>query len=187
MKNKYLIFLFLIVSFKSFAQMASKMAYQKNRYELAISYYNKGDHKNALTLFSFSSKLKPDNVIGIESIKKIDTLRKILRKKIMDKVVGTWELCGDKPLWSVDSSDNSLLTKLVEINQEQILFYELDPQTKVKKLFKTEKLVYYNEDQSDNFFSAIILSDGTIWECLLNEDQSILQVINIAKKNRKGS
>ncbi|MFW0739861.1 hypothetical protein [Flavobacterium sp. T12S277] len=187
MKTNYFIVLLFIASVKSFAQSDPKTIYQKNRYELAISYYKKADYENALALFSIASKMKSENEIGIESVKRIDTLRKILRKRIMDKVVGTWKLVGDKPLWSVNTNGNKLfLNRLVEINYEQISFYELDTQTKEKKLLKTEKLSYYNKDPSDDLFSAIIFSDGTIWECLLNEDENVLHVINIAKKTENG-
>ncbi|MNG19310.1 hypothetical protein D3C84_1034550 [compost metagenome] len=66
------------------------------------------------------------------------------------------------------------------------MFYELDTKTKAKKLIKSEDLAYYNKDQSDALFSAIILSDGTIWNCSLNEDSDILHVINIAKQTENG-
>lgn len=187
MKTKYFILILLLFPIKFFAQTDLKTAYQKNKYELATSYYKKGDYKNALNFYSLTSKIKPENEIGIESLKKIDTLRTILRKKIMDKVVGTWKISGEKPLWSVDgNTNNSSLHKLVEVNPEQILFYEFDTQTNTKKLIRTEKLAYYNKDQSDDLFSAIILSDGTIWECLLSENESILHIINIANKTEKG-
>lgn len=107
----------------------------------------------------------------------------------MDKVIGTWKLNGDKPIWSVDAaSDNSAKTveELVEINQTQILFYETDLKTQVKKLIKSEELKYYNKEQSDALFSAIILSDGTIWNCSLNESGDQLHVINIAKQTENG-
>ena len=106
----------------------------------------------------------------------------------MDKVIGTWKMNGDQPLWSVNAANISAATveELVEINQKQILFYELDTKTKAKKLIKSEDLVYYNNDQADALFSAIILSDGTIWNCSINENSDILHVINIAKQTENG-
>jgi hypothetical protein len=186
--KKPLIFLVLLFTCKTIAQNDPKVAFQKTRYELAVSCYKKADFVKALDLFSIASKIKPENEVGKESIKKVDTLKTMLRKSIMDKVIGTWKMNGDQPLWSVNAANISAATveELVEINQKQILFYELDTKTKAKKLIKSEDLVYYNNDQADALFSAIILSDGTIWNCSINENSDILHVINIAKQTENG-
>lgn len=171
------------------AQSDPKTAFQKTRYDLAVSYYKKADFIKALDLFSIASKIKPENELGKESVKKVDTLKTILRKNIMGKVIGTWKMNGDKPLWSVNAASNTNVTnveELIEINQKQILFYESDTKTKTKKLIKSEDLVYYNREESDALFSAIILADGTIWNCSLNENADILHVINIANKTENG-
>ena len=186
--KKPLIFHVLLFTCKTIAQNDPKVAFQKTRYELAVSCYKKADFVKALDLFSIASKIKPENEVGKESIKKVDTLKTMLRKSIMDKVIGTWKMNGDQPLWSVNAANISAATveELVEINQKQILFYELDTKTKAKKLIKSEDLVYYNNDQADALFSAIILSDGTIWNCSINENSDILHVINIAKQTENG-
>lgn len=187
--KKPLIFLVLLFSCKIIAQNDPKVAFQKTRYELAVSCYKKADFVKALDLFSIASKIKPENELGKESVKKIDSLKIMLRKNIMDKVIGTWKMNGDKPLWSVDAASNAsakTIEELVEINEKQILFYEIDTKTKVKKLIKNEDLKYYNKDESDALFSAIILSDGTIWNCSLNEAADVLHVINIAKQTENG-
>ena len=187
--KKPLIFLILLLSCKIIAQSDPKATFQKTRYELAVSCYKKADFVKALDLFSIASKIRPENELGKESIKKVDTLKTMLRKNILDKVIGTWKMNGDKPLWSVDAASNAsakTVEELVEINQSQILFYETDIKTKVKKLIKTEDLKYYNKEQSDALFSAVILSDGTIWNCSLNESGDILHVINIAKQTENG-
>lgn len=187
--KKPLIFLFLLFASKIIAQSDPKVAFQKTRYELGISYYKKADFVKALDLFSIASKIKPENELGKEAVKKVDTLKNMLRRDIMQKVIGTWKMNGDKPLWSVDAASNAsakTVEELVEINQNQILFYETDTKTKVKKLIKSEDLKYYNKEQCDALFSAIILSDGTIWNCSLDEGGDVLHVINIAKQTENG-
>jgi hypothetical protein len=186
--KKPLIFLVLLFSCTLIAQSDPKVAFQKTRYELAVSCYKKADYAKALDLFSVACKIKPENELGKESIKKVDTLKTMLRKSIMDKVIGTWKMNGDKPLWSVNADVPASTAKeeLIEINQKQILFYESDSKTKMKKLIRSEDLNYYNKEQSDALFSAIILSDGSIWNCSLNEDSDVLHVINIARQTENG-
>jgi len=187
MKN-YLNIVFLLLAISTFAQNDAKAKFQKNKYELAISYYKKSDFKNALDLFSVASKIRPENELGQESIKKVDTLKSILRKDIMEKAVGIWKMTGDKPVWAVKTANDSQkqVDEFVEITQNKIVFYEQDKKTLAKKIVKTEDLIYYNKDKSDSLFSAIILSDGTIWNCTISENASTLHVINIAKQTEKG-
>ena len=187
MKN-YLNIVFLLLAISTFAQNDAKAKFQKNKYELAISYYKKSDFKNALDLFSVASKIRPENELGQESIKKVDTLKSILRKDIMEKAVGIWKMTGDKPVWAVKTANDSQkqVDEFVEITQNKIVFYEQDKKTLAKKIVITEDLIYYNKDKSDSLFSAIILSDGTIWNCTISENASTLHVINIAKQTEKG-
>ncbi|CAD5343992.1 tetratricopeptide repeat protein [Flavobacterium bizetiae] len=187
--KKKLFFIVLLVSFKNFAQDNSKIAFQKSRYELAVSYYKKADFKKAIDLFYVASKIKPENEIGQESLKKVDTLKDILRENIMNQALGTWKMIGDKPIWAVSQTNSDAekdFEELVEINQNEILFFEKNKKTQEKKLTKTEKLVYYNKEKSDAGFSDIILSDGTIWHCMINESSDELRVINIATQGENG-
>lgn len=187
--KKKLFFIVLLVSFKNFAQDNSKIAFQKSRYELAVSYYKKADFKKAIDLFYVASKIKPENEIGQESLKKVDTLKDILRENIMNQALGTWKMIGDKPIWAVSQTNSDAekdFEELVEINQNEILFFEKNKKTQEKKLTKTEKLVYYNKEKSDAGFSDIILSDGTIWHCIINESSDELRVINIATQGENG-
>lgn len=183
MKN-YAIILFLILSFKNFAQSDPKTAFQKSRYELALSYYKKSDYKTALDLFSIASKIKPENEIGKESIKRVDSLKTILRTNYMHDAIGVWKLAGDKPVWAstAENSADKEADEMIEISENKIVFYEINKKTKIKTVQRTEDLVYYNKDAGDALFSEIILSDGTIWNCILSESSDVLHVINVAKK-----
>ena len=53
-------------------------------------------------------------------------------------------------------------------------------------MVKSEDLVYYNKDESDDLFSDIILSDGTIWNCQINEKADEMRAINVGKKDENG-
>ncbi|CAC9974859.1 hypothetical protein [Flavobacterium panici] len=188
MKN-YLILIILLFSVKGIAQNASKETFQKNKYELALSYLKKSEYVKALDLFSLASKIKPESEIGQESLKEIDTLKEILRKDVLEKISGTWLVTGDKPIWTIKANEdfkNQKVDKLVEVAQDKILFYEQDRKSKVKTLVKTEDLLYFNDDRSDSLYSAFILSDGRVWDCLLNDDNKVMRAINIGKYGKKG-
>lgn len=186
MKNPLFFIVLLIVS-KSIAQNDPKTAFQKSRYELALSYYKKADFEKALDLFHFASKIKPETAIGQESIKKVDTLKTVLRENIMAHAVGTWKMAGDKPIWATTQPQPEKdFDELIDINQKEILFYQVNKKTKEKKTIKSEELIYYNKEESDAMFSDIILSDGTIWNCMINQNADELHVINVGKKDENG-
>jgi len=185
--KKPLIFIVLLIVSKTIAQNDQKTAFQKSRYELALSYYKKDDFKKALDLFHFACKIKPETEIAKESIKKIDTLKTVLRENILAQAVGTWRMVGDKPVWAFNPNQpEKEIDELVEINQNKILFYEENKKTKEKKIIKSEDLTYYNKEESDELFSNIILSDGTIWNCSINEKSDEMHVINVGKKDENG-
>lgn len=186
--KKPLIVIFLLITFQFFGQNDQKTAFQKSKYELAVSYYKKADFVKAIDLFSLAAKIKPENEIAEESIRKVDTLREVLRKEILDQAVGTWKKTGNQPVWAstAASADQSAFEEVIEIKEDAILFYEMDKKTKAKKLVKTENLIYNDANSTVSLFSEIILSNGTIWNCSLNEKSDILHVINVAVKTENG-
>jgi tetratricopeptide (TPR) repeat protein len=186
MKKKYITILILLLSFKNFCQSNPKEAFQKNRYELAVSHYNKGEYTKALDLFSVAYKMNPENQFGKQSIEKIDILKSILRKDFLNKILGVWYFSGDKPTWAVKEDDHTTFTKLMEVSEDKIAFYEEDKKTKAKKLIKSEDLIFYDKNKLNSLFSAIILSNGDIWLCTLSEDAKILHAVNIASDNQDG-
>ncbi|PIF30824.1 hypothetical protein CLU81_1275 [Flavobacterium sp. 9] len=191
MKKLYFLIVILLLSIPIFAQNNSKITFQKNRYELAVSYFKKADFKKAIDLYYIAARVIPENEIGIASLKKVDSLRVILRERLLDQALGTWKKVGNKPGWAVDqASINAGKTsdKLVEINKTQILYFEKNKKTQEKKLIKTEDLVYYNgENSEDASFSNVILSDGNIWHCSINDSSNEMHVINVAKKDENGT
>lgn len=170
-----------------FGQNDQKASFQKSKYELAISYYKKADFVKAIDLFSLAAKIKPENEIGQESSKKVDTLREVLRKDILEHVLGTWKKAGNHPVWATtDVSENKTdFEEFIQINENEILFFEVNKKTKEKKLLKKENLVYNDMKSTASLFSEIILSDGTIWNCTLSEKSDILRVVNVAVKTEE--
>ncbi|MET3025548.1 hypothetical protein ABXT06_02615 [Flavobacterium sp. UW10123] len=187
MKNTFVLIV-LFSTFQFFGQNDQKKVFQKSKYELAISYYKKADFVKAIDLFFLVAKIEPGNEIGKDAVNKVDTLRVILRKEILNNAIGTWKRAGNQPVWSSASANNnqSDFDAFIEIKENEILFYEVNKKTKVKKLTRTENLIYNDTNNTGSVFSEIILSDGTIWNCSLNEKSNILRVVNVAIKTETG-
>lgn len=188
MKKTFILIVFLMTS-QFYGQNDQKTVFQKNKYELAVSYYNKAEFVKAIELFSLAAKIKPENEIAQEANKKVDTLREVLRKEILGQAVGTWKKSGSQPVWSTTSTvagNQTNVDEFIEIKENEILFYEVDRKTKLKKVLKTENLVYNDKKCAVSLFSEIILSDGTIWNCSINQKSNVLHVINVAVQTEQG-
>lgn len=188
MKRTLPLIVFLI-TLQCFGQTNQKVAFQKCKYELAISYYEKADFVKAIDLFSLAAKIKPENEIGQQAIKKVDTLREVLRKEILDNAIGTWKKSGNHPVWSnasVNANEQSDFDEIVEITQNEIVFYSMNKKTKEKKLLRKEDLIYNDKGDVVSLFSEIILSDGTIWNCSISEKADVLRVVNVGIKTENG-
>jgi len=189
MKNTFVL-LVLLTTFQFFGQNDQKTAFQKNKYELAVSYYKKADYIKAIDLFSLAAKIKPENEIAQEAVKKVDTLREVLRKEILNQAIGTWKRSGNQPVWATrttDTADKALFDEVIEVKEDSILFYEVDRKTKIKKLIKTENLIYNDSNNTVSLFSEIILSDGKIWNCNIDKTSNVLHVVNVAVKTKEGT
>ncbi|MBO9584019.1 MAG: tetratricopeptide repeat protein [Flavobacterium sp.] len=187
--KKTFVLIVLLTTFQFFGQSDQKASFQKNKYELAVSYYKKADFVKAIDLFSLAAKIKPENEIGKDAVKKVDTLRELLRKEILKQAIGTWKRAGNQPVWSTASENvnvQSNVDEIVEIKENEILFYEVDKKSNTKKLLRTENLVYNDTNSTVSVFSEIILSDGTIWNCSINDKSNVLHVINVAVKTQEG-
>ncbi len=187
MKNTFVL-LVLLTTFQFFGQNDQKAAFQKNKYELAVSYYKKANFVKAIDLFSLAAKIKPENEIAQESSKMVDTLREVLRKQILDHAIGTWKRSGNQPVWvsaQTNSTNETLFDEVIEIKEDSILFFEVNRKTKIKKLIKTENLIYNDSNNTVSLFSEIILSNGTIWNCNIDERTNVLHVVNVAVKRKE--
>jgi hypothetical protein len=70
MRNIIVIISFLI-SLHSLAQNGQIIAYQKDRFKLAISFFEKSEFEKAADLFSYVNKLNPNNELGQFALKKL--------------------------------------------------------------------------------------------------------------------
>lgn len=188
MKNYFVLIAFLL-ALQISAQSDVKKKFQKNRYDLAVSYYKKLDYAKAIDLFALASKIDPENPIGLESHQIVDTLKIILRNELVDELQGTWKKTGNEPSWTVTQKNKvsaSSTEEIVVVNAKKMEFYEQDLETNERKLLKSEDLVFYDKEELNGLFSDIILADGTIWSYIVDEAARTLRVVYVGKETEDG-
>ncbi|MDX6183434.1 hypothetical protein SGQ44_13195 [Flavobacterium sp. Fl-77] len=189
MKN-YLVIITFLFALQNYAQSDVKKKFQKNRYDLAVSHYKKLEYTKAIDLFFVASKIDPESPIGLESRQKVDTLKTILRKELVNHLQGTWRKTGNEPSWTTKEKSKISSTEkdeLIVINDKQILFYEQNIKTKERKLVKSENFVFYDKEDLNGVFSGIILSDKTIWTYSVDDTAKTLQMLCVGEETQEGT
>jgi hypothetical protein len=186
MKNFTFLFLFLF-SFQSWSQSDQKMWLQKNKYDSAISYFDKNEFAAAADFFLFAYKIKPDSELGKISKNKFDSLKPVIRKKLIDKLVGTWKMNGNIPSWSHKNlKSDKIENELMIIDADKISYYLQNKSTEEMKLIKTEEIIFYDSFEKNNHITEMLTSDKRLWSYYIDEYSKNLRAINTGKITDSG-
>jgi hypothetical protein len=178
--------IFLLISFHSWAQNDEIIAYQKDRFELAISFFEKSEFETAADLFSYVHKLNPNNELGQFALKKVDSLKPVIRKNFIESITGKWKLSKIDSNWLLNDIDKNDVDKFILIDNNQILFYEQNKNSKEMKLIKTENIKFIDQLGMNRSFTEFADSKKQIWSYTLDESSDILRVINNGEETKEG-
>lgn len=172
-KLNFFVILFFF-SFKLVSQINLKNTNTQLKYfNEANTELNKEHISVALILFDFAYELIPENEIGKNSIKKIDSLKPILREKLKRDWKGTWEL--------KEIINNK--KKYLKITDSEIKFYEEDVNSYIPVLVRTEKIIF--NEVKYHFYTSyweLIFSDGYLYNFSLISNK----LLKVTKSNKIG-
>ncbi|PQJ81298.1 hypothetical protein [Polaribacter glomeratus] len=175
MKNIILI-LIILISLKSFGQKNNADKYQKEWFEKAKIEIEKPDLAGALIKFYWAYENNKESELGKVCLKKIDSLKPLVRKEKINELKGNWKLVNN------ESKEEHFL----KISETEIRFYEKKNGNSEIKLVKTEKILF-NEINYGSYptYWELIFSDNQIWNFNVNDkiDENILYT---SKTNKVG-
>ena len=177
--RKFIFLISFFISFSSSAQNEKIIAYQKERFEYAISFFEKSEFEKAADLFSYVHKLNPENELGQFAFKKVDSLKPVIRKRFIDKITGKWKMIEN-------NSNSSQIDKYIIIENYQVSFYEQNKNSKEMNLIRIEKMKFIDQLGMNRSFTEFADSKKQIWSCLLDESTGILRVINTGDETENG-
>ena len=135
--RKIFILITFLISVHSFSQDAKIVAYQKERFEYAISFLEKSEIEKAADLFSYVQHLNPNNDLGKIASRKVDSLKPIIRKRFVEKINGKWKVVKENLNSSFANIDEYIL-----IENYQISFYEQNKNSEQMILVRKEKMKF---------------------------------------------
>lgn len=184
--KKITIIILLLLAFNSWSQN-DKIGLQKNKYNLALSYLQKKQFAKAIDPLLFAYKINPKSEIGKISKNKIDSLKPVIRKNLVDKLTGTWNLIGNHPMWIEKQPKKEKSTDtLMVITNEQISYYVKNKKTKDIRLIKTEKLEFYDGFANNNSVTEMVNSDKELWTFIVDESLKSLRLIHTGNETTLG-
>jgi hypothetical protein len=180
-----LIFIMLLVSLSSRSQNNSPTeALQMEDFNLAKDCLKEANLNGAMKLFYYANNFNKKTPIGALALKKADSIKVILRKKLLTELVGNWKMIDDVPSWVM--REDSVVGQMITINTSEIQFFELVRNAKSWKLTKTEKILYSEEQTMNSSYADLIYSNNEIWYYWIDEKTGYLQAINTGEKTETG-
>ena len=151
-----IIFIVLLLSIQSWSQNNNQVEdLQIKDFNRAKDFLKDSNLNGAMHLFYYANRFNPKTQIGTLSLKKADSIKIILRKNLINELVGNWKMINDVPSWVMREED-SIVGQMIKINTNEIQFFELIRNAKSWKLTKTEKTLYSNEFSESSSYADLI-------------------------------
>ncbi|RVT76522.1 hypothetical protein EOD40_08435 [Flavobacterium sufflavum] len=185
MKKNFSI-LFTLLFLQTWSQENKSLEYQKKTFDEANEYLKKLEYSSAAGAFQYVNELNPKNEIGKIALKKSDSLRPIARQKLKESLIGKWKLAETGSNWGMEKTQDTLIEKILIIDENKFHFYEKNVKTKEIKLVKSEKM-NFSKGINENFYSyEFVFSDNQIWYFSVNPKTNKLRQVNTGEDKEIG-
>ena len=182
--KKLILLIFLTFSNLLFSQEGDTNPedYQKKLFTEGHAAMKNRDLTIAYNLFSQSQILGSNEEIKNKSRQKTDSLKLVFREKLKQKLVGNWKMLNVES-WALREPSDSVVGKMITIDPNQILFYELYPKSKKWNLIKSEKLIFSEKLTMDFDPLLIVYFNKEVWSYNVDETSGELIAYYIGKEN----
>lgn len=118
---------------------------------------------------NFDSKTIDSTSFSIE-----DSLKIVLRKKLISELAGNWKMIDDTPSWVM--REDSIVGHMITIKTEEIQFLDLIRNAKSWKKVNTEKIVYIDQLANESSYSELVFANNQIWAFYIDEKTGYLKL-----------
>jgi hypothetical protein len=171
------------MSIQIWSQDAIRNQYQKKNFESAKNTLENGNHTVAIREFLLVYDMNAKSEIAQIAIKKADSLKSIIRNNKLNRLLGDWKWVSKEGNWAI--REDGLGGKMITINVDEILFFELYRNSKKWELVKTEK-IKFSENPESYSFTEFLYSNKEIWDYSVDENSGELKAYYIGEKTEEG-
>jgi hypothetical protein len=181
--KKHLFTLLLLTSIKIWSQDNIQNDHQKENFESAKNTFENGDYLVAARQFSLVYNINPKSEIAQIAIKKADSIKSIFRKNKISRLIGNWKWIYKEANWAI--REDNLVGKMITINPNEILFFELYKNSKNWKLVKKET-IKFSEKLELYSFTELVYSNKEIWDYSIDDNSGELKAYYIGEETEEG-
>ena len=131
--------------------------------------------ERAYISYYFCHQKNPENEIGQISLKKSDSLKKIIVTNLLHNIQGIWKWKTTGTNGGINSTNKlSQIDKILVISDKTIEFYEKNKESKKRNLIKTENIkLLENFEYRGPTTSELIYSDNQIWSFAFDKSNNL--------------
>lgn len=160
--------------------MAENTSTRQTKYLLlAETALDNNDLNRALSAFGLIKRWDSTSVMGQSAGKKIDSLKKTERSRILGEIQGVWkwEVTGSN--WGVGSSAaTNNANRYIEISDNEMKVYEIDSTSLEKNMIQEEKLHFSNISDWFPFYLDFKYTTGEFWRYRLKDNGQTLHTMH---------
>ncbi len=191
MKNLLSIILIFVTNFcfaQETAQEKHKADFQNKWMKTAEENLQKNEINKAFVAFGYVSMMDSLTEKGEIARTKADSLKSVLRARLIKNLIGTWKWKNTGSNWGVSATNKeSKKDKILVISDKSLSFYEVNKRTKRRLLIKREKINFNNVQGMFPSFSELIYSDDQIWGYSLKDDGRTLHLTNTGELHKNNT
>lgn len=186
-QQKFLLFA-LLFSLGALAQTAQNNLEerQKNLFDRANTALKNEELQSAVIFYGTAYFMGDNKEITEISLKKRDSLKPIAQTELINKMTGNWRMIETRANWVIRDKSDSLVGKMITIEHDQILFFELYDKAKKWSLVKTEKINFSKREEYFYNPFYIIYSNKEVWHYYIDGTTGYLKTNYIGQETDEG-
>lgn len=167
----------ILISFEVVGQDLRAIELQTQWHQKAESSLDSSKIRRAFYEYHFSYELIPENSLGQTTKTKSDSLKNILRERLLEDLNGTWKLKIFNRINSKAERDHyDKLGRYLMIRNDSIIFYKNKIHLKRQKPVKIHKIEFSDLETIYPYYSDIIHSDNKIWNYSVDSTKNKLTI-----------
>ncbi|VXB53198.1 conserved hypothetical protein [Flavobacterium sp. 9AF] len=185
MGKSFLLFIYLSSHLNLLSQESSENKQQRWYKETIAEMNDSNRAKSMVKLFNVYNKDRQSE-LGKIALKKSDSLKILVRKEILDNIQGEWKLKKSGSNWGFTEIDEKkAIEKIVVIKENEILFFDQEKVSGIRKLIKKEIIRYYDNEELFPSFIGFVFSDRLIWS-FQSRDSNLLHTMHLGEETQNG-
>ncbi|CAL2078589.1 hypothetical protein [Tenacibaculum sp. 190524A05c] len=115
---------------------------------------------------------------------KLDSIKKIERKNLIENIIGKWEYFGSDCSCCVKLNESKIIQKYIVISKNEISFY--NEKISNKNITNIELIEFSNQFDSFSELTELVYKDKTIWTYKTDSSKDYMKIYRNGEETNSG-